>query len=184
MTSKAKKRMCHTLASGLYVIVALSNSHPSAAQAPSPECRNMMGYAILNTANAPRGAPQVSMDRIYTEMRSAQLGGPAMAAGLPSPTMALLAGEKLALTAQQRSKLEAIELRLQSDITLIEPATCKAEDQIKALIQDKTLDEAKLTEALLQSESARSALRAVIIKAHFEVGQILSETQRLQVKRP
>ena len=42
MTSKAKKRMCHTLASGLYVIVALSNSHPSAAQASSPECRNKL----------------------------------------------------------------------------------------------------------------------------------------------
>ena len=93
--------------------------------------------------------------------------------------------DKLRLAEQQRADILIIEQNLLDGIIRLEPAACRAENEIEAVLKSKNeLDSSRLDNALKQSESARSALRAAVIKALLETSRILTEDQRAQAMRP
>ncbi len=106
------------------------------------------------------------------------LAKPAELNGYPGPAHVLQLQDRLGLTAEQRSKVEAVFARMAADARSAGAQFIEAERAIDAAFKTGTVDKAMLRQRLAAAEALRAELRRIHLAAHLETAPILTAEQR------
>jgi Spy/CpxP family protein refolding chaperone len=103
---------------------------------------------------------------------------PAELNGYPGPAHVLQLEDRLGLTAEQRTKVEAIFARMAADARSAGARFIEAERAVDAAFKAGTVDAAMVKERIEAAEALRAELRRIHLAAHLETAPILTAEQR------
>ena len=106
------------------------------------------------------------------------LAKPAEFNGYPGPAHVLELADKLALTAEQKTKVEKVFKRMQMRARSIGSRYVSAEQAIDAVFKSGKVDSGSLQTRLRDTERLRSELRRAHLQAHLETTPLLTDEQR------
>lgn len=105
------------------------------------------------------------------------LAKPAELNGYPGPAHVLELAEKLALTPQQKKRIELIFKRMQLRATSLGRRYVAAEAALDEVFKSRLADTGSLTTRLRDTERLRSELRRAHLQAHVETTPVLTGEQ-------
>jgi Spy/CpxP family protein refolding chaperone len=103
---------------------------------------------------------------------------PAELNGYPGPMHVLEMADKLALTPEQRTAVQAIFERMSSTAKVAGAAYVEAERAVDAVFRSGKPDVLVVANAIAEADAARSELRMAHLAAHLETTPILTPQQR------
>lgn len=106
------------------------------------------------------------------------LAKPAELNGYPGPAHVLEFAERLELTDEQKSSIEAAFSKMNAKARELGAALIEAEAALDEAFRSGAVSEEVLRDRLATTESARAALRETHLAAHLEITPLLTEDQK------
>ena len=173
------------LAVGLAIAAGLSSPAIAQSAPPPGPAPGATGAAAAAGARPYAGQHTRAITTLSAEDIQALLAGqgwglakPAELNGFPGPLHVLELDKELALTPQQRLRVQASFERMKRRAVVLGPRYVEAERALDQAFRSGRVDTRVLAQRLRAAEQARARLRAVHLEAHLETTPVLTPEQR------